>query len=85
MPMGIDADALRPLAQSFRRDMHAAGRTSPQVVVLTALALTDPPKAAAQIQAFADAGATGIVHGWRYEDAAEFARAAEKLAEARSL
>jgi hypothetical protein len=32
------------------------------------------------VRAFRDIGATRIVHGWRYADAAAFARAAEVLA-----
>ena len=81
--MGIDAPTLRPLVETLRRDMQAAGKAAPDVVVVTSLPLNDAPKAAALVRAYAEAGATGIVHGWRYEDATEFARTAERLAEAR--
>ena len=50
------------------------------MIVATALALDDPPRAAEQVRALSDIGATRIVHGWRYADAAAFARAAEVLA-----
>lgn len=52
----------------------------PEVIVLTTLALDDPPRAAAQARALAAVGATRLVHAWRYPDAAAFARAAETLA-----
>jgi hypothetical protein len=84
MPMGIDAETLRPVVETFRRDMQAARKAAPEVVVATSLPLGDAPKAAALVRGYADAGATGVVHGWRYQDATEFARAAERLAEARS-
>ena len=79
MPMGLDAETLRPLAEDLRGRMQKAGKPAPEIVVGATLALNDPPRAAAQAQAFAAAGATRIVHGWRYADGAEFARAAATL------
>jgi probable F420-dependent oxidoreductase len=80
MPMGLDANGLRPLATELRAEMERAGKGPPEVVAMTALALDDPPRAAAQVRAFAEAGATRVVHGWRYAEAAEFVRAADSLA-----
>jgi probable F420-dependent oxidoreductase len=79
MPMGLDAGALRPLIAELREAMANAGKPSPEVVALTALALDDPARAADQIRSFAGAGVTRVVHGWRYTDAREFARAAQSL------
>jgi probable F420-dependent oxidoreductase len=81
MPMGADAEALRSPIQELRELASAAGKPPPEVVALTALALDDPARAAAQVRAFADVGATRVVHGWRYPDAAAFARAADILAD----
>ena len=80
MPTGIDAPALEAPIRTLREGAAAAGRPVPEVVVLTTLALDDPPRAEAQARALADVGATGIAHAWRYPDAAAFARAAETLA-----
>jgi len=83
MPMGGDADALRqPIAQ-LRSDMEAAGKPAPEIVAMTALSLDDPPRAAAQLQALREVGATRVVHGWRYADAAAFAHAADALSRLR--
>jgi hypothetical protein len=60
--------------------MAAAGNLAPEVVVLTALPLADPAAAAARARAFADVGATRLVHAARYEDADAFRRAADVLA-----
>jgi len=48
--------------------------------VLTGFPLGDPPAAAARARAYADAGATRLVHGARYEDADAFRRAVDGLA-----
>lgn len=79
MPMARDAAQLRPLVAQLREAAAAAGRPSPEVVVLTSLPLDDPTRAAAQARAFADLGATRLVQGWRYPDARAFAHAAELL------
>ena len=57
------------------------GRPIPaEVVALTGLDVRDPARAAEQLHAYAEAGATRVVHGARYEDASEFRRAADVLA-----
>jgi hypothetical protein len=57
-----------------------AGKPTPEVAIVTSLPLDDPPRAAAEARALADAGAARLIHGWRYADAAAFRRAAEVLA-----
>jgi probable F420-dependent oxidoreductase len=83
MPMGLDPEALRPLADDLRARMQKVGKPAPEIVVGTTLALNDPLRAAEQARAFAAAGATRLVHGSRYADAAEFKRAAATLSEVR--
>ena len=80
MPMGRDPDALRSPVAQLRELFAAAGKGAPEVVMLTALPLDDPAAAAARAHAFADAGATGVVHGARYDDADAFRRAVDVLA-----
>jgi probable F420-dependent oxidoreductase len=79
MPMGASPDGLQPLIDELREMMSAAGRPAPELVVMTQLAIDDPPRAAAQARAFADVGATRIVHAWRYADASAFAHACEVM------
>jgi probable F420-dependent oxidoreductase len=82
MPMGADPPALLPFIDTLRELAAAAAKPEPEVVAVTTLALDDPPRAAAQARAFAEVGATRVVHGWRYPDADAFARAADVLATA---
>jgi alkanesulfonate monooxygenase SsuD/methylene tetrahydromethanopterin reductase-like flavin-dependent oxidoreductase (luciferase family) len=78
MPMvGGEPEPLRAPIAELRAAAAAAGKVPPEVVVLTMLAIDDPPRAAEQIRALANVGATRVVHAWRYPDAAAFARAAE--------
>ncbi len=80
MPMaGGDPEALRPAIAELRRLFAEAGKPAPHVVVLTSLPIDEPAAAIARVRAFADVGATGLVHSSRYADAAEFARHAEAL------
>lgn len=84
MPTGNDAAMLREPIAALRAQMAAAGKPPPEVALVTRLPLDDPPRAADAVRAFADVGVTRVVHGFRYADAAEFARAAEAMARARS-
>jgi probable F420-dependent oxidoreductase len=79
MPMGGDPAALRPSIEQLRLTMTAAGKPNAEVVVITTLALDDRARAADQIHQLAAIGATRVVHGWRYSDAAAFTRAADAL------
>jgi probable F420-dependent oxidoreductase len=80
MPIGMEPDGLRPVVAQLRDLMSGAGKPAPEVVVLTGFPLGDPPAAAARARAFADAGATRLVHGARYEDADAFRRTVDALA-----
>ena len=80
MPMGRNPERLRPAITQLRELAERAGRPAPEVVVLTALPLADPERAIKHARSLAAVGATRLVHGTRYADADEFARAAELLA-----
>lgn len=80
MPIGLKPDDLAKHAASLRAAFAAAGKPAPEIAVMTRLPLEDNSRAADLARAYRDAGATRLVHGSRYEDAAEFARHAEALA-----
>ncbi len=77
--MGREPESLRPAIGELRALAERSGRAAPEVVVMTGLPLADPERAIERARAWAEVGATRIVHGSRYADAAEFARAAETL------
>jgi probable F420-dependent oxidoreductase len=79
MPMRSDPAKLAPLIEQLRREMNATGKSTPEVVVMTSLALDEPEHAADQVRQLAEIGATRIVHAWRYPNVNAFARAAETL------
>lgn len=83
MPQAASAGDIREAVARLQEMMAAAGRPPAEVVVLTSLPLDDVSAAVDAARQFAAAGATRLVHGWRYADAAEFARAAERLVEVR--
>lgn len=72
MPMARDAGSLRAPIAELRERFAAAGRGAPAVVVLAGFSRKDPSAAAAQARAFADVGATHLVHAERYADEAQF-------------
>jgi probable F420-dependent oxidoreductase len=80
MPMGRDPEALRPAIAELRARAERAGRPAPQVVVLTALPLGDSDRAVARARAWAEVGATHLVHSSRYPDADAFGESVERLA-----
>jgi alkanesulfonate monooxygenase SsuD/methylene tetrahydromethanopterin reductase-like flavin-dependent oxidoreductase (luciferase family) len=81
MPMGGEPAQLQPAIEELRTNAARAGRPAPEVAVVTTLPLEDLERSAAQARAFAAAGATRIVHGFRYSEPAPFLAAAEKLAQ----
>jgi probable F420-dependent oxidoreductase len=83
MPIGATADALRPAIVALREAAAKAGKPEPEVIAVTRLPLGDLARTAELLQEYAAVGATRVVHGWRYADAAEFAAAADHLAAAR--
>lgn len=83
MPMGADAEALRPAIVALREAAAKAGKPTPEVVALTRLPLADRARTRAELERYAAVGVTRVGHAWRYEDTAEFSAAAEALAAAR--
>ena len=79
MPMRTGPDKLKPQVEHLREQMQAAGKPAPEVAPMMSLALDDPSAAAAKLNDFSQAGATRIVHTWRYADAAEFMHAIDTL------
>ena len=79
-PIGVGAAQLAPVVAEYRAMAKQAGKPAPEVVIITSLPLEDPPRAAAEARAYADAGATRLVHGWRYADAKAWRLAAEVMA-----
>lgn len=80
MPFGMEPDVIAPHVAELRRLTAAAGRPAPRIVAVTSLDLRDQAAAAARSRAFADAGVTDLVHGWRYVGADDFRAAAATLA-----
>ena len=80
LPMGSDPAKLAPTIAELRDTFAAAGKPAPQVVVITSLPLESPDEAVDRVGALAAVGVTSVIQGWRYADAAEFARSAETLA-----
>lgn len=79
MPMGANPEKLAGPIETFRRESADAGHADPEVVLITGLDLEDVEHGVAQAEALAAVGATRIVHGGRYADAATFIASAEKL------
>jgi probable F420-dependent oxidoreductase len=82
LPMGLPPAALREPAAEFRRRAADAGLESPEIAVMTSI----PDDAAAArdlVDAYADAGATRLIHGSRYGTLDEFRRGLDAVARAR--
>jgi probable F420-dependent oxidoreductase len=79
MPIGLGPSLVAGPIAELQALAETAGRPRQEVVMATSLPLDDPPHAAADARAFAEAGVTRLVHGWRYPDAAAFRRAAEVM------
>jgi len=82
MPMTGDPDKLAPTIANLNSARAARGQPPALVIPLLRIALDDLAQAAAQLQALAACGVTGINHTERYADVDAFARAAERLREA---
>jgi probable F420-dependent oxidoreductase len=80
LPMAREPKGLGPAIEELRRLAAAAGRPRPAVAVLTSLPLDDPERAAARALEFEAVGATQLIHGTRYADAAEYRSIAGSLA-----
>jgi probable F420-dependent oxidoreductase len=80
MPMMVSPEKLAQPAARLRELAAEAGRPVPQIVVLGALPMDDPGKAAAVLAAHEDAGVTQFVAGvGRYDEAGPFLRAVDAL------
>lgn len=80
MPIGdASPEQLQPAIAELRQAMAAAGKPPPEIVFATRLALDDPARATDVVQRCAAIGISRLVHGWRYADTTEFARAAETM------
>ena len=81
MPIGTKPAELAPQVAELRARFAAAGKPAPEIAVMTRLPLEDPARSAELARAYREAGATRLVHGSRYADAAEFSRHVEALAQ----
>ncbi len=84
MPMSADPEKLRPHAARLRALAAERGRGSLEIAVLGGLPLEDATRAREQLAALAEIGVTRLALGGRYQDAAEVARLAERLAALRA-
>jgi probable F420-dependent oxidoreductase len=80
LPMGLTPDLLRAPAADLRARAAAAGQPVPDVTVLTMLPLGDASATRDTVAAYADAGATRIIQGGRYETLDDFRRNLDALA-----
>ena len=80
MPMAQKPSELAPQVAELRERFAAAGKPAPSVAVMTRLPVEDPARALDLALAYRNAGATRLVHGGRYADAAELERTALALA-----
>jgi probable F420-dependent oxidoreductase len=80
MPMGLSPEVLREPAAALREAAVAAGQPPPPIVVLGALPRGDRAAARATLAAYADAGATQLVHAERYAQVDDVRRMLDDLA-----
>ena len=85
MPTGAHGKMLDAGIASLREGMAAAGKPTPEVVLLQPLPVEDDERLAARLRELAALGITRVVHPWRYRDAEEVARIAARLVAARDV
>lgn len=73
LPMSSDPKQLATPIQELRDRFEAAGRGSPQVVVMGAIPAGSPQAGLDLLGALGEVGVTGFIHGTRYATFAEFA------------
>jgi probable F420-dependent oxidoreductase len=83
VPTAMHAEGLEDGIASLRQGMAAAGKPSPEVVMLQALPVDDDQALTSRLGDLAAQGVTRVIHPWRYEDAGEVARVAARLVAAR--
>jgi probable F420-dependent oxidoreductase len=81
MPMTADPEKLRPAINELTALADEAGRERPGIVPVAPLPTEEPARAKDLVEELSELGCTGVIHGFRYEDAGGFAAEAAKLAE----
>lgn len=79
MPIGNEPERLREPIARLRALADERGVPAPEVAVLTRLPLDDAGAARARLAEWATAGATRVIHGERYADAAAFRHTLDAL------
>src|SRR5439155_19587104 len=79
MPRGVAPEQLPPLAAELRARAAEAGLEAPPIAVLTTLPLDDVAAARDRLGRYAEAGASRVIHGARYADAAAFRLMLDRL------
>src|SRR5437870_12635711 len=82
MPIGLEPAQLPPPAAELRTRAAEAGLDAPPIAGLTTLPLDDPAAARARLPRYTDAGASRVIHGARYADAAAFQTMLDRLVRA---
>ena len=78
------AEVLEAGIASLRESMAAAGKPSPEVVLLQPLPVENDERLASRLVELAALGVTRVVHPWRYRDAEDVARIAARLVTVRA-
>ena len=84
MPMNLKPQELAEHANDLKAKSKAVGKSAPEIIPLTAVPMDDVGAAAELLNAYADAGATGIEHPASYSSTAEFCRSVDALLEAKN-
>jgi probable F420-dependent oxidoreductase len=79
LPMQLSPEQLKPLTELYRQQAQDVGKPDPQVVAFTTLPTNDKNQCQDIIGEYRDAGATGLVHSQRYEEAEELTSAMEVI------
>lgn len=81
LPMGGDPEKLAaPIAQ-LKELAQAAGKPTPEVVLLVPLPLHEPARAVDLVHRLREVGVTSLIHALRYDRADQFAAVTQQLAE----
>jgi probable F420-dependent oxidoreductase len=80
LPMAMSPEQIAEPVARLRALARDAGKPEPEIVVMTGLPLDTPAATRDAVAAWADAGATRVLHGSRYGGPDEFRAAADALA-----
>jgi probable F420-dependent oxidoreductase len=80
LPMMMEPERLAREAATLRELCREQGRRQPEVLLMTGFDPRDPAAARARVRELADAGATRLIAGTRYDDADGFRRQVDFLA-----